>query len=91
MNERNYNVQEVVAIGQDAHRVLNSPAFMLAYQNVNEDLMKRFFECEPGHTRTLEEIRREGNALAKVIQQLSRQVKIAETEIERANKAQDNQ
>jgi hypothetical protein len=41
---------------------------------VLEDLQKRFFETEPGHTRSLEELRREGNSLAKVIGNLNKAV-----------------
>lgn len=79
MSENNYSFEQVVSIGQEAQALLQNPVFGMAYATVLEDLQKRFFETEPGHTRTLEEIRREGNALAKVTQALSRAVTKAES------------
>lgn len=79
MSETNYSFEQIVSIGQDAQSLLQNPVFGMAYATVLEDLQKRFFETEPGHTRTLEEIRREGNALAKVTQALSKAVTKAES------------
>lgn len=79
MSETNYSFEQIVSIGQDAQSLLQNPVFGMAYAAVLEDLQKRFFETEPGHTRTLEEIRREGNALAKVTQALSKAVTKAES------------
>lgn len=70
----NYSYEEVIRVGQEAQNVLQNPVFGMAYAAVLEDLQKRFFETEPGHTRTLEELRREGNALAKVVGNLNRAV-----------------
>ena len=79
MSETNYSFEQIVSIGQDAQSLSQNPVFGMAYATVLEDLQKRFFETEPGHTRTLEEIRREGNALAKVTQALSKAVTKAES------------
>lgn len=72
--DHNYSAQEIVEIGRQAQAVLGSQVFGLAYQSVLDDLQRRFFDAEPGHTRTLEEIRREGNALARVVSNLQRAV-----------------
>ena len=74
MSEGNYSYEEILEVGREAQAVLQNPVFGLAYASVLEDLQKRFFETEPGHTRSLEELRREGNALAKVIGNLNRAV-----------------
>lgn len=74
VSEDNYQYQDVIRIGQEAAHLMQHPVFNMAYQAVLEDLQARFFNTEPGHTRTLEEIRREGNALAKVVSQLQRAV-----------------
>lgn len=77
-DQRNYQYDELVEIGQHAAALLNSPVYQMAYQAVLEDLQRRFFATEPGHTRSLEELRREGNALAKVQQNLIRAISQAE-------------
>lgn len=74
MSDDNYSYEEVIQVGQEAQAILQNPVFGMAYAAVLEDLQKRFFETEPGHTRSLEELRREGNALAKVIGNLNRAV-----------------
>lgn len=74
MSEANYQYEEILEVGREAQALLQNPVFGLAYAAVLEDLQKRFFETEPGHTRSLEELRREGNALAKVIGNLNRAV-----------------
>lgn len=74
MSDRNYSYDEILEVGREAQNILQNPVFGLAYASVLEDLQKRFFETEPGHTRSLEELRREGNALAKVIGNLNRAV-----------------
>lgn len=78
MSDDNYSYEEVVQVGQEAQAILQNPVFGMAYAAVLEDLQKRFFETEPGHTRSLEELRREGNALAKVIGNLNRAVLTAQ-------------
>jgi len=78
MSDDNYSYEEVVQVGQEAQAILQNPVFGMAYAAVLEDLQKRFFETEPGHTRSLEELRREGNALAKVIGNLNRAVVTAQ-------------
>ena len=83
--EQGYDAQTIMRIGVEAQQLLNSQVFGMAYGAVLEDLQRRFFDTEPGHTRTLEEIRREGNALAKVITQLNRAVKQAEMVLEQQN------
>jgi hypothetical protein len=79
VSESNYSLEQIVSVGQEAQSLLQNPVFGMAYGAVLEDLQKRFFETEPGHTRTLEELRREGNALAKVVTLLNRYVTQAET------------
>jgi hypothetical protein len=74
MSELNYSYEEVIQVGQEAQNILQNPIFGMAYSAVLEDLQKRFFETEPGHTRSLEELRREGNSLAKVIGNLNKAV-----------------
>ena len=74
MSESNYSYEEILEVGREAQNVLQNPVFGMAYAAVLEDLQKRFFETEPGHTRSLEELRREGNSLAKVIGNLNRAV-----------------
>ena len=74
MSEANYSYEDVIQVGQEAQNILQNPVFGMAYQAVLEDLQKRFFETEPGHTRSLEELRREGNSLAKVIGNLNKAV-----------------
>ena len=74
MSDRNYSYDEILEVGREAQNILQNPIFGMAYASVLEDLQKRFFETEPGHTRSLEELRREGNALAKVIGNLNRAV-----------------
>ena len=78
MSDDNYSYEDVVQVGQEAQAILQNPVFGMAYAAVLEDLQKRFFETEPGHTRSLEELRREGNALAKVIGNLNRAVLTAQ-------------
>lgn len=78
MSDDNYSYEEVIQVGQEAQAILQNPVFGMAYAAVLEDLQKRFFETEPGHTRSLEELRREGNALAKVIGNLNRAVLTAQ-------------
>ena len=78
MSDDNYSYEEVIQVGQEAQNILQNPVFGMAYAAVLEDLQKRFFETEPGHTRSLEELRREGNALAKVIGNLNRAVVTAQ-------------
>ena len=74
MSDTNYSYEEVIQVGQEAQATLQNPVFGMAYAAVLEDLQKRFFETEPGHTRSLEELRREGNSLAKVIGNLNKAV-----------------
>jgi hypothetical protein len=74
MSESNYSYEEILEVGREAQNILQNPVFGMAYAAVLEDLQKRFFETEPGHTRSLEELRREGNSLAKVIGNLNRAV-----------------
>jgi len=74
MSDVNYSYEEVIQVGQEAQNILQNPIFGMAYSAVLEDLQKRFFETEPGHTRSLEELRREGNSLAKVIGNLNKAV-----------------
>ncbi len=74
MSDVNYSYEDVIQVGQEAQNILQNPVFGMAYQAVLEDLQKRFFETEPGHTRSLEELRREGNSLAKVINNLNKAV-----------------
>lgn len=74
MSDVNYSYEDVIQVGQEAQNILQNPIFGMAYQAVLEDLQKRFFETEPGHTRSLEELRREGNSLAKVINNLNKAV-----------------
>ena len=74
MSDRNYSYDEILEVGREAQNILQNPIFGMAYASVLEDLQKRFFETEPGHARSLEELRREGNALAKVIGNLNRAV-----------------
>ncbi len=74
MSDTNYSYEEVIQVGQEAQAILQNPVFGMAYAAVLEDLQKRFFETEPGHTRSLEELRREGNSLAKVIGNLNKAV-----------------
>ena len=74
MSDVNYSYDEILEVGREAQNILQNPVFGMAYAAVLEDLQKRFFETEPGHTRSLEELRREGNALAKVIGNLNRAV-----------------
>jgi hypothetical protein len=74
MSDVNYSYEDVIQVGQEAQNILQNPVFGMAYQAVLEDLQKRFFETEPGHTRSLEELRREGNSLAKVIGNLNKAV-----------------
>lgn len=78
MSDYNYSYEDIVSIGQEANALLQNPVFGMAYQGVLEDLQARFFNTEPGHTRTLEELRREGNALAKVVGDLNRKVTMAQ-------------
>ena len=74
MSESNYSYEEILEVGREAQNILQNPVLGMAYAAVLEDLQKRFFETEPGHTRSLEELRREGNSLAKVIGNLNRAV-----------------
>jgi hypothetical protein len=74
MSDPNFSYDEILEVGREAQALLQNPIFGMAYAAVLEDLQKRFFETEPGHTRSLEELRREGNALAKVIGNLNRAV-----------------
>ena len=78
MSEYNYTYEEILQVGNEAQVLLQNPVFGMAYAAVLEDLQKRFFETEPGHTRSLEELRREGNALAKVIGNLNKAVLTAQ-------------
>jgi len=84
----NYSYDEVIRVGQEAANLLQNPVFGMAYAAVLDDLQKRFFETEAGHTRTLEEIRREGNALAKVVSGLNRAVIQAQTALQQQANAQ---
>ncbi len=72
--QKNFTYPEMVQIGQESAALLNSQVWLMAYMAVLEDLQERFFNAEPGHTRTLEEIRREGNALGRVVTNLSRAI-----------------
>lgn len=83
-HEQNYDYEQIVNIGQEAQRLLQNQAFGVAYQEYLNDLQGRFFNTEPGHTRTLEELRREGNALAKVVGSLSKYVGRAQVAIAQA-------
>ena len=78
MSDPNYSYDEILEVGREAQVLLQNPIFGMAYAAVLEDLQKRFFETEPGHTRSQEELRREGNALAKVIGNLNRAVLTAQ-------------
>ena len=78
MSDPNFSYDEILEVGREAQALLQNPIFGMAYAAVLEDLQKRFFETEPGHTRSLEELRREGNALAKVIGNLNRAVLTAQ-------------
>lgn len=84
MSEYNYGYEEIVQVGQEAQNLLQNAVFGMAYQKVLDDMQRRFFETEPGHTRSLEEIRREGNALAKVVGNLNKAVIQAQTVIQQA-------
>jgi len=53
MSDVNYSYEEVIQVGQEAQAILQNPVFGMAYAAVLEDLQKRFFETEPGHTRSL--------------------------------------
>ena len=78
MSDPSFEYHEIVQIGQDAARTLKSPAFNMAYEAVLKELQTRIFNTEPGHTKTLEEIRRQGNSLAMIIKKL--QVAVAQAE-----------
>jgi hypothetical protein len=86
--EHNYTLQEVIAIGEDAARTLESQSFRLAYAQVLNNIQDRFYKTEPGHSRTLEELRREGNALAKVTQMLQRYTMEARSELQKQSQQQ---
>ena len=88
--EESFDYGEVISRGEEAARLLQSPVFNLAYQSVVNELTGRFFKTEAGHTNTLQEIRREGNALAKVAGMLAHWVQQAEAEIAR-NKPQNTE
>lgn len=82
MSEQNFSYSETLQIGQEASALLSSAVFGKAYAAVLEDLQKAFFNTEPGHTRTLEELRREGNALAKVVGKLTAAVTVAQQQLQ---------
>lgn len=79
MSDDNFNYEQIIEVGREAQALLGNPVFGMAYSAVLEDLQRRLFDTEPGHTRTLEEIRREGNALAKVVSRLNQAVTQAQT------------
>jgi len=84
VSEYNYEYDELVQVGQEAQNLLQNPVFGMAYAAVLDDLQRRFFDTEPGHSRSLEEIRREGNALAKVVGHLNKAVLQAQTIIQQS-------
>lgn len=81
MSEQNFEYNEIVRIGEDAARTLKSPAFQMAYNATVEEITAAMFAAEPGHTKTLEEQRRLGNALGKVVGRMHHFVRMAEAEI----------
>lgn len=82
--EYTFSADEVISIGQEAARVLQSPVFGAAYGTVLEELQRRFFNTPAHHVQELQEIRREGNALAAVVNRLRIYVANAEQEAHRA-------
>lgn len=79
-DEVNYNFQETIRIGTEAANLLRSPVFNNAYRAVMDDITVKLFNCEPGHTKTMEELRREGNALVAVTKKLQLAAAQAEQE-----------
>jgi len=78
--EQSFDYQEIMSMGEDAARTLNSPVLMLAYKMTVEAITAEIFKCEPGHVKTLEELRRQGNSLAAVFGRLQSFVHMAESE-----------
>ena len=81
MAEDNYDYQETIRRGEAAAQALQSPVLGLAYRMTVDELTNSIFRAEPGHTKTLEELRRQGNALAAVFGKLHQWVAVAESEM----------
>lgn len=58
-----YQYEQLLKLGNDAAQLLGNPVYQYAYSAMLDDMQRRFFTTEPGKVKTLEEIRREGNAL----------------------------
>ena len=54
------NYQQIMASGHEVARVMQSPVFQMAYAETLNDMTREVFDTPPGHTKTLEEIRRKG-------------------------------
>jgi len=80
--EEDYSYRQLLEIGQAAGNLLQAPVFTLAYNRTLEHLTANIWNTEPGHTRSLEEIRRQGNALAQVTGLLTQFVKEAEVAVQ---------
>lgn len=90
--EQEYNYKQIMAAGEEVARVMQSPVFQYAYNAVINELTGELFNTEPGHTRTLEEIRRRGNSLAYVMGRFKSHWDMAEAEYaaQNQNKPQPN-
>jgi len=88
MEAEQFNYEDIMRIGEEAARSLNSPVLSMAYKMEVEDITRKMFGCEPGHTKTMEELRRQGNSLAAVFGRLQHWVRAAEVEIQKKHNAQ---
>jgi hypothetical protein len=87
MEAQQFNYEDIVRIGEDAARSLQSPVLGLSYRMAVEEITQKMFNCEPGHTKTMEELRRQGNSLAAVFGRLQHWVGAAEAELQKQHNA----
>ena len=87
MEAEHVSYEEILRIGEESARSLQSPVLNRAYQLTVEEITRKMFACEPGHTKTLEELRRQGNSLAAVFGRLQHWVGAAEAELQKQRNA----
>lgn len=85
------NTQQLINIGQEAARLLNSPVFNLAYRQTLDQLFSEFADSQPAHTKERDSIHQETHALGRVVSRLQAFIKTAEMALDQAEKEQSMQ
>lgn len=75
--DQRFTLEQLVRAGQDASAALQNPILNHALMQINERLMAEFYNTPPGHSKTLEEIRRRGNAMAEFLMELEREITVS--------------